>query len=71
MPKFRDIPGLVQKYYSHDESTGELAGIYLWESRAALDAYLESDLRKTIASAYELTEPPQIESFSIVDVLKT
>lgn len=70
MPQFRDLPGLVQKYYSYDESTEEWAGIYLWDSEESLAAYLESDLRKTIPSAYELTEPPRIERFPIVDVLR-
>ena len=70
MPQFRDVPGLVQKYYSYDESTGEWAGIYLWDSEESLAAYLESDLRKTIPSAYELTRPPQIERFQIVDILR-
>jgi heme-degrading monooxygenase HmoA len=70
MPQFRGVPGLVQKYYSYDESTGEWAGIYLWDSEESLTAYLESDLRKTIASAYELTDPPRIERFPLVDVLR-
>lgn len=71
MPEFRKLPGLVQKYYSYDESTQEWAGIYLWDSEESLAAYLESDLRKTIPSAYELTEPPRIERYPIVDVLRT
>jgi heme-degrading monooxygenase HmoA len=71
MPQFREGPGLVQKYYSVDESTGEWAGIYLWDSEESLAAYLESDLRRTIPSAYELTEPPRVERFPIVDVLRT
>lgn len=70
MPEFRDIPGLVQKYYSHDTSTNEWAGIYLWDSEESLAAYLESDLRKSIPSAYELVEPPRVERFAIVDVLR-
>jgi heme-degrading monooxygenase HmoA len=70
MPRFREVPGLVQKYYSYDEATREWAGIYLWDGEASLAAYLESDLRRTIATAYELTEPPQIERYPIVDVLR-
>jgi hypothetical protein len=70
LPRFRDVPGLVQKYYSYDESKGEWAGIYLFDSEESLAAYLESDLRKTIAQAYELTEPPRIERFPIVDTLR-
>ena len=71
MPEFRDVPGLLQKYYSYDASTEEWAGIYLWETEQAAAAYLESDLRRTIASAYELTQPPRIERFPIIDVLRT
>ena len=70
LPQFREVTGLVQKYYSYDESTGEWAGIYLWDTEESLSSYLESDLRKTIPTAYELTEPPRLERFRIVDVLR-
>ena len=70
MPQFRDLPGLIQKYYAYDPSTGEWAGIYLWDSEESLTAYLASDLRKSIATAYELTEPPRIERFDLVDALR-
>ena len=71
LPQFRKVRGLIQKYYSYNESTGEWAGIYLWDSEESLSQYLESDLRKTIPAAYELTEPPRVERFPIVDVLHT
>jgi heme-degrading monooxygenase HmoA len=70
MPQFRDVPGLVQKYYSYDEATQEWAGIYLWESEAALAAYLESDLKNSISEAYELTAPPKILRLPVIDVLR-
>jgi heme-degrading monooxygenase HmoA len=70
LPQFQEVDGLIQKYYTYDESTGEWAGIYLWDGEDSLSRYLESDLRKTIAAAYELTEPPRIERFRIVDVLR-
>lgn len=71
MPQFRAIPGLIQKYYAMDPNTNEMAGIYLWDSEESLAAYLESDLRKTIPEAYELTAPPTIERFDLVDTLRT
>ena len=71
MPEFRDVPGLLQKYYAYDSSTDEWAGIYIWESEGSAAAYLESDLRKSIPSAYELTQPPRIERFPIIDVLRS
>ncbi len=70
MPQFREVPGLVQKYYSYDPESQEYAGIYFWESEDAVAAYLESDLRKTIPTAYELTQPPVIERFPIVAALR-
>jgi heme-degrading monooxygenase HmoA len=70
MPQFREVPGLVQKYYSCDDATGEWAGIYFWDSEESLAAYLESDLRKSIPEAYELIGPPRIEKFQLVDVLR-
>jgi heme-degrading monooxygenase HmoA len=70
MPQFREVPGLLQKYYSYDSSTDEWAGIYLWRSEEAAAAYLDSDLRKSIPSAYELTQPPRVERFPIVDALR-
>jgi len=71
LPRFREVAGLIQKYYSYDESTGEWAGIYLWDSEESLRKYLDSDLRKSIPAAYELTEPPRLDRFRIVDVLRT
>jgi hypothetical protein len=70
MPHFREVPGLLQKYYSYDATTEEWAGIYLWDSEASAVAYLESDLRKSIPSAYELTQAPRVDRFPIVHVLR-
>jgi len=69
-PQFQALPGLVQKYYVVDEENGEWAGVYFWDSEESLQAYLASDLRKTIPAAYELKGPPQIERFGVVDVLR-
>ena len=48
----------------------EWAGIYLWDGEESLAAYLASDLRKTIPTAYELTDPPRVERYPIVDMLR-
>lgn len=55
-PRFRDVPGLVQKIYGREEATGAVCGIYFFETQAALAAYRETELAQTIASAYEVTE---------------
>jgi hypothetical protein len=55
-PRFRDVPGLVQKIYGRDESTGDACGIYFFEDQAALRAFRESELARTIPTAYEATD---------------
>jgi len=56
VPRFREVPGLVQKFYLRDGVTGDVCGLYFFEDRAALEAYRQSDLARTIASAYEAEE---------------
>jgi hypothetical protein len=55
-PEFRKVPGLVQKIYGRNEATGDWCGIYFFESQQALAAFRETELAKTIATAYEATE---------------
>lgn len=52
-PRFLQVPGLVQKIYGRDPETGEVCGIYFFESADALAAFRDSELAKTIPSAYE------------------
>jgi Putative mono-oxygenase ydhR len=55
-PRFLEIPGLVQKFYGRDESTGDVCGIYFFEDQSALTAFRETELAKTIPTAYEAKE---------------
>lgn len=55
-PRFHDVPGLVQKIYGRDEATGDVCGIYFFETQAALAAFRESELAQTIPTAYEALE---------------
>jgi hypothetical protein len=64
-PRFLDVPGLTQKIYGRDESTGEVCGIYFFEDEKALAAFRETDLAKTIPSAYEVEEI-RMESYEML-----
>jgi hypothetical protein len=55
-PRFHEVPGLVQKFYGRDESTGAVCGIYFFEDQKALSAFRETELAKTIPTAYEAKE---------------
>ena len=70
LPDYRAIPGLLQKYYIHDPSADEWGGVYLWDSQASLDKFMESDLRKSIAETYQFVGPPRIETPTVIDVLR-
>jgi hypothetical protein len=54
-PRFRHVPGLVQKIYGRDTATGEVCGIYFFESDEALAAFRETELAQSIPAAYEAT----------------
>jgi hypothetical protein len=55
-PRFLEVPGLIQKIYGRDPSTGDVCGIYFFESQGALDAFRDTQLAKTIPAAYETTD---------------
>ena len=55
-PRFREVPGLVQKFYGRDESTGDVCGIYFFKDQKALSDFRETELAKTIPTAYEATD---------------
>jgi len=69
-PEFRALDGLQQKYYLQDAATGEIAGLYLWESAEAFTAYRESELRATIAAAYQAEGEPRVEVYRVLKLLR-
>ena len=70
MDDFRALKGLKQKYYLHDTATGEICGLYLWESAEDLDAYRQSELRATIAAAYQAVGDPQVQVLEVLAPLR-
>ena len=70
-PEFRALEGLQQKYYLQDPETGEVAGLYLWETPEALASYRESELRASIAEAYAAEGEPRVELFRVLMPLRT
>ena len=67
--KYRNVKGLVQKLYIHDESTGHVGGIYVFDTKESLEAFKASDLAKSLGDAYQFVEPPQRRIFNLVLVL--
>ncbi|MBC8244465.1 MAG: YdhR family protein [Verrucomicrobia bacterium] len=47
---FADLPGLQSKHWLADEENNTYGGVYIWESREAMQRYLESELFSQVAS---------------------
>jgi hypothetical protein len=56
-PKYRDVPGLITKYYVFGNGKG--GGIYVWESRQAAEKLYTAEWKQMIAERYGAE--PQIE----------
>lgn len=69
-PDFLDVPGLVQKYYVTLNEPDSYAGIYVWDSREAMDAYRQSDLAAGIPAAYKVVGQPEIEILDVIMPLR-
>ena len=69
-PDFRALDGLHQKYYLQDAESGEYAGFYLWNSPDDLAEYRESELRASIATAYQTVGEPRVELYKVIKPLR-
>jgi heme-degrading monooxygenase HmoA len=70
LPQFQALAGLQQKYYLQDAAAGEYAGLYLWQSPEDFSAYRDSELRATIAKAYQVEGEPRIEVYRVIKTLR-
>ena len=51
-PKYRNLPGLVRKYYVVAEDGRHAGGVYLWESRQAAEAVYSGEWRERVTALY-------------------
>jgi hypothetical protein len=60
-PIIANVPGLISKIWLADEAKNTFGGLYLWESKTAMEAFLNSDLVKAVVSR------PFVKNVSSVD----
>ena len=67
-PKFREVPGLVRKYYVLSQDGGAAGGVYLWKSREDAERLYNAEWKKSIQERFG-SEPTvtYFESPVIVD----
>jgi heme-degrading monooxygenase HmoA len=70
VPGFRQVPGLLQKYFCRESETGEYAGVYLWDSEESLRRYRQSDLAGNTGAAYKVEGQPRVEVFEVLFPLR-
>jgi hypothetical protein len=67
---FRNVPGLLQKYYISEESTGAISGFYIFGSKEARDSFWKSALARNITSRYGvLPDTLRVEQYEMAIVL--
>lgn len=54
-PAFADIPGLIAKVWLADPGTNTYGGVYTFTDSASLDAYMGSDLFRSIGATPQFT----------------
>ena len=67
--RYREVPGLIQKYYVHFTETEEYGGIYIWDSPKSLEAWKAGNLSGTLAEAYQVEGVPSKELADVMLVL--
>jgi heme-degrading monooxygenase HmoA len=67
--RYREVPGLLQKYYVHYSETDEYGGVYIWESEAALQRWRDTNLAGTLAETYQVTNGPTSEVADVMLIL--
>jgi heme-degrading monooxygenase HmoA len=69
-PRYRELPGLLQKYYIKDKHTGEHGAVYLWDSMQSMEESQNSELSRSIRGAYKIIGEPRIEVLDLVYTLR-
>ena len=66
LSQFQAVPGLQQKYYAREPSTGDYVGVYIFDSQDSLTRYRSSELARGIPSTYRVADAPRIEVLELL-----
>lgn len=61
LPQFREVPGLVQKYYLKCAQPNWYSGVYIWDSLESMKNFRATELAASIPLAYQVKGQPQME----------
>jgi hypothetical protein len=63
-PRYREVPGLLQKYYGYEPSSGAFCGCYIFDSEESRQAFRQSELARSIPDVYEVEET-RVEGYEV------
>jgi len=69
-PAFRALPSLVQKFYLKSTKPNHYCGLYLWDSAEAIAEFRQSEMARTIPSAYKIVGAPDIGIYELMFPLR-
>ena len=62
--RYREVPGLMQKYYGYEPSSGAFCGCYIFDSEQSRQAFRQSELARSIPGVYEVDET-RVEGYEV------
>ncbi|NMM83315.1 hypothetical protein B2J88_02910 [Rhodococcus sp. SRB_17] len=69
LPMFRQMPGLVEKYFVENTVTGEVGGIYVWETLEQVQGYLNGPVIAAMPGRFAMPKPLTYEILEVADEL--
>lgn len=60
-PRFRNVPGLIQKQFLHSQDCRTAGGVYLWNDERAARAFMTERVAPMIRAKYQVE--PTIEFY--------
>ncbi|MCB1501283.1 MAG: hypothetical protein KDK07_16115 [Bauldia sp.] len=70
MPDYRAIPSLVQKYYLKLSAPNHYGGLLFWDTPAAMAAFRNSELAKTVSDVYQTVGAPRVDIHELMFPLR-
>ncbi|MGZ3844779.1 MAG: hypothetical protein ACXVLT_01975 [Flavisolibacter sp.] len=68
---YREVPGLVEKYFLSEEGSGLISGFYVFSTVSAREAFWESELAKASVPRYGVVvDTARVERY-VIDLVLT
>ena len=68
--KFKQVKGLLQKFYISDPNSNQVGGICVFDSKENLEVFRDSELSKSTSEAYKFLKPADVKFFDVSRTLR-